>query len=229
MMLNSYHWIHQDQSEMLCFVSMECANTRQESGGGGPGAVGLLIDKWRNAANRTGRLLAQRWLAEQPFAAELCCLPEEDKGRNVIVGPPAYNLDPSQGERLHFSGADFLVKASAATTGGAFSIVEEIDPLDTPLHRHTNEDELFFVIEGEHVFRCGDKNFHVGPGATVFAPRSVPHAHWRIVARTGRFLTMTSPAGFEGFFRDLSHAEQSGAAMPEAYAAASRKHGIEWL
>lgn len=141
----------------------------------------------------------------------------------------AYSLEAGEGERLHFSGADFLVKASADTTGGAFSIVEEIDPLDTPLHCHANEDELFYVIEGEHVFRCRDRDFRVGPGGTMFAPRGVPHAHRRIVPRTGRLLTITSPAGFERFFRDLSQAEASGASMPEVYAAMSRKYGIKWL
>lgn len=121
----------------------------------------------------------------------------------------AYGLKAGEGERLHFSGADFLIKASADTTGGAFSIVEEIDPLDTPLHCHANEDELFYVIQGEHVFRCGDRDFQVGPGGTVFAPRGVPHAHRRIVPRTGRFLTITSPAGFERFFRDLRRLRQA--------------------
>ncbi|PZV35851.1 hypothetical protein B5V02_24800 [Mesorhizobium kowhaii] len=154
---------------------------------------------------------------------------EAEEGTSGMARSSAYKLDAGQGERLRFSGADFLVKAAADTTGGAFSIVEEIDPLDTPLHRHANEDEFFYVIEGEHVFRCGDQEFRVGPGGAMFAPRGVPHAHKRVVPRTGRFLTMTSPAGFEGFFRELSAAEASGAAMPEAYAAVSRKYGIDWL
>lgn len=154
---------------------------------------------------------------------------EAEEGTSDMARSSAYKLDAGQGEKLRFSGADFLVMAAADTTGGAFSVVEEIDPLDTPLHRHANEDELFYVIEGEHVFRCGDQEFRVGPGGTMFAPRGVPHAHRRVVPRTGRFLTMTSPAGFEGFFRELSAAEANGAAMPEAYAAASRKYGIDWL
>lgn len=122
-----------------------------------------------------------------------------------------------------------FVKASAESTGGAFAIVEEVDPLDTPAHVHANEDELFFVLEGEHVFHVGEEEFAVGPGATVFAPRQVPHAHRRVVPRTGRFLTMVSPAGFEGFFRDLSAAEAAGGAGPDDYERASRKYGITWL
>jgi mannose-6-phosphate isomerase-like protein (cupin superfamily) len=130
---------------------------------------------------------------------------------------------------LSFAGAVFLVKASTETTGGAFTIIEEVDPLDTPAHVHANEDELFYVIEGEHVFLVGEEEFPVGPGAVVFAPRHVPHSHRRVVPRSGRFLTMLSPAGFEGFFRDLSAAERAGGAGPDAYERASKKYGITWL
>ena len=121
------------------------------------------------------------------------------------------------------------MKASAETTGGAFAIVEEVDPLDTPLHVHTREDELFYVTAGEHVFRVGDEEFRAGPGDVVFAPRHVPHAHRRVIPRTGRFLTMVSPAGFEGFFRELSAADDAGGAGPDDYARASARYGISWL
>jgi mannose-6-phosphate isomerase-like protein (cupin superfamily) len=130
---------------------------------------------------------------------------------------------------LSFAGAVFLVKASAESTAGAFSIIEELEPLDTPLHVHANEDELFYVVEGEHVFRIGEEEFPARPGAVVFAPRGVPHAHRRLVPRTGRFLTMVSPAGFEGFFRELSAADGAGGAGPEAYERVSKKYGITWL
>jgi len=134
-----------------------------------------------------------------------------------------------EGERLRFGDAEVIVRASASSTGGAFSIVEEVDALDTPLHVHEREDELFYVLEGEHVFRVGDRELPAGPGAVVFAPRGVPHAHRRVVPRTGRFLTMCSPAGFEGFFRALAEAERAGTLGPEAYARASERFGITWL
>nr|MBA2383643.1 cupin [Actinomycetota bacterium] len=82
---------------------------------------------------------------------------------------------------------------------------------------------------GEHVFEVGDEEFHVRAGATVFAPRGVPHAHRRAVPRTGRFLTLLSPAGFEGFFRELAEAERAGGPMDAAYESVSRKYGITWL
>ena len=146
-----------------------------------------------------------------------------------MPAPAPFALAAGEGERLRFSGADFVVRASGATTGGAFSIIEEIDALDTPLHVHEREDELFYVLDGEHEFRVGDAVYTAGPGAVVFGPRGVPHAHRRLVPREGSFLTMCSPPGFEGFFRDLDAAERAGTIGPEVYAEVSRRYGIVWL
>ena len=143
--------------------------------------------------------------------------------------PLGFMLDADHGERLRFSDADVVIKASADTTGGAFAIVEEIAPLDTPLHVHEREDEVFYVLEGHHVVEVGDTAFRLGPGDLAFGPRGVPHAQRRVVPRTGRLLTMFSPAGFEGFFRELAEAERAGTIGPGAYAEASKRHGLTWL
>lgn len=50
-----------------------------------------------------------------------------------------------------------------------------------------------------------------------------------MVPRTGRLLVLTSPAGLEGFFRELAHADRAGDLGPEAYANASRNYGVTWL
>lgn len=143
---------------------------------------------------------------------------------------PPYALDCDQGERLTFGGTVILLRATAASSGGALTIWEELPPLlDTPLHLHANEDELFHIIDGEHEFRCGEQRFCVGPGAFVHLPRGVPHAHRRIVPGSGRFLVITTPGGFEGFFRILAEADRAGDLGPTAYARASAQYGITWL
>jgi mannose-6-phosphate isomerase-like protein (cupin superfamily) len=141
----------------------------------------------------------------------------------------AYELAADGGERLRFGDVEVVVKASADTTGGAFTMFEENEPLDTRLHVHEHEDELFYVLEGEHVFQVGDQEFQARPGGLVFAPRGVPHAQRRKVPRTGRLLVLTSPAGFEGFFRELAEADRAGAIGPDAYVRASKRYGITWL
>ena len=134
------------------------------------------------------------------------------------------------GERLVFGEGTILIKASTASTGGAFTVFEEVPPLlDTPLHVHANEDELFYILEGEHVVQRGKEEFRLGPGDAIFLPRGVPHAQRRVVPKVGRLLVMTSPGAFEGFLRELAAADAAGTLGPDAYAAASEKYGITWL
>jgi mannose-6-phosphate isomerase-like protein (cupin superfamily) len=141
-----------------------------------------------------------------------------------------FAVDHDSGERREFWGTTIVVRASADTTGGAFTLVEEETPvLDTSRHVHRETDELYYVIEGQHVFVCGDREFTVGPGGTVFLPHGVPHSHRRVVPLTGRLLCSTSPAGFEGFFRVLAEASRTTASAGEAYERASREHGVTWL
>jgi hypothetical protein len=75
----------------------------------------------------------------------------------------------------------------------------------------------------------GDDEFQIGPGELAFGPRGVPHSQRRVVPRTGRFLILLSPAGFEGFFRELAEAERTRSSMPESYVRVSEKYGITWL
>jgi mannose-6-phosphate isomerase-like protein (cupin superfamily) len=129
-----------------------------------------------------------------------------------------------------FGEVTILVRVPADTTGGAFTLFEEVPPLvDTPLHIHEVEDELFYVLEGEHVFRVGERELPAAPGGIVFAPRSVPHAQQRVVPGKGRLLILTSPGGFEGFFRRLAAAQEAGTLGPDAYAEASEEYRITWL
>jgi mannose-6-phosphate isomerase-like protein (cupin superfamily) len=147
-----------------------------------------------------------------------------------LMDRPPYALDRDEGERLQFGDAVVLLRTTSERSGGAVTIWEELPPLlDTPPHVHANEDELFYIIDGEHEFRCGQQQFRVGPGAFLHLPRGVPHAHRRIVPGTGRFLVITTPGGFEGFFRLLAEAHRAAELGPSAYAGASAQFGITWL
>jgi quercetin dioxygenase-like cupin family protein len=144
--------------------------------------------------------------------------------------PAAFAQGPDEGERLVFGDVTVIVRASSESTGGAFSVVEEVPPMvDTPRHVHERDDELFYVLEGEHVYEVGDEEHRVGPGAVVFAPRGVPHAQRRVTPGAGRQLVLTVPGGLDVFFRALAAAHEAGTLGPEAYAAASEAHGITWL
>lgn len=141
-----------------------------------------------------------------------------------------FALEADAGELLQFGEVKILVRASAESTGGAFSLFEEVPPLaDTPLHVHANDDELFYILEGEHVIEVGERELRAGPGGVVYAPRGIPHAQRRVDPGVGRLMVMTTPGGLDGFFRQLAEAARAGTLGPHTYAAASERYGITWL
>ena len=72
--------------------------------------------------------------------------------------PTAYRLEAEQGEALWFFGGLAAVKASSEQTGGRFSLTEQLLPggRDTPLHSQPDDDETFYVLEGDLTFYLGD-------------------------------------------------------------------------
>ena len=91
-------------------------------------------------------------------------------------------------------------------TGGGFALVEHPIPpraLAAPLHRHTNEDEYSFVLEGRMGALLGDDVVYAEPGDLVFKPRYQWHTFWNAGDATCRILEIISPAGFEHYFDEL--------------------------
>lgn len=139
-----------------------------------------------------------------------------------------YLLRRGEGEHLPFSGMEVVVRASGESTGGAFTVLEEVDPIDVPPHVHHDRDELFYVLEGEHVFTVGGTDYPAGPGDLVFGPRGVPHAQRRVLPRVGRILTLFTPTGFEGFFRDLAEAAARDQLDPRTMDLLAERYGASW-
>lgn len=117
-----------------------------------------------------------------------------DPGRSTSLALP-FALRGEEGEWLSFGNTAIIIRASAESTGGAFTVFEEVPPLgDVSRHVHQHEDEMYYVLEGEHDFECGDQTFRLAAGAVVFLPRGIPHAHRRVVPHVGRLLGLTVPA-----------------------------------
>ena len=111
-------------------------------------------------------------------------------------------LRPGEGEALWFLGALVTVKSSAETTGGRVAVLEHLAPrgMGSPLHVHHNEDEWFYVIDGELTFWVGGDVVVAPAGSFVYGPRDVPHT-FLVSSDEARFLLVTEPAGFDGFLR----------------------------
>ncbi|HYX53629.1 MAG TPA: quercetin 2,3-dioxygenase [Candidatus Limnocylindrales bacterium] len=108
-----------------------------------------------------------------------------------------------EGEQLRLLGDNQTVKLAGSQTGGAFTLIEQNNPpgVAIPPHFHTQEDETFYVLEGEMEFTLGEKKIRATAGTTVFLPRGVTHSFK--VMETARALVMTLPSGIENMFREL--------------------------
>jgi mannose-6-phosphate isomerase-like protein (cupin superfamily) len=101
-------------------------------------------------------------------------------------------------------GVRFMIDGSEAED--RFSLVEHpmsARALAAPLHRHHNEDEYSFVIEGRMGAVLGDEHLEAGPGDLVHKPRGQWHTFWNAGDEPCRILEIISPAGFERFFAEL--------------------------
>jgi quercetin dioxygenase-like cupin family protein len=114
-------------------------------------------------------------------------------------------LGAGEGEALWFLGALATVKAGTETTGGRVAVIEHEAPQGSgsPLHVHHNEDEWFYVLDGELTFWVGGRVIDAPAGSFVFGPRDIPHT-FTVSSERARFLLVTEPAGFERFVRTLA-------------------------
>src|SRR6266702_6489301 len=129
------------------------------------------------------------------------------------VSPIALRQD--EGESLWFLGVLATIKASTETTDGRVAVIEHLAPqgAGSPLHIHHNEDEWFYVTEGELTFWVGGQLTDAPTGSFVYGPRGVPHT-FTVTSPEARFLLVTEPAGFEGFMRTLAEPAQTRSLPP---------------
>jgi quercetin dioxygenase-like cupin family protein len=155
-----------------------------------------------------------------------------------LAGPPPLTIvQPGQGRSGGLApGIGVVFKLWGEDTGGALSVVEH--PFDVgalvPPHIHTREDEYSIVVEGAIGFRSGDREVVLEPGGYITKPRNELHAMWNAGSTPARIIEIISPAGFEGFFRDLTDLVATGPPTLEAIGKLGAAYGItfaaaDWL
>ena len=130
------------------------------------------------------------------------------------------------GEHLDLGISNVFFKVSTEDSQGGLLVVEMThhEKGGPNRHFHYEQDEWFYVVEGEYVFEIGQKIIKLKPGDSVFGPRKVPHV-WAFVGdQPGRILFIFTPAGqMEEFFREAGETH----AMPAQDPAFFRRYGME--
>ena len=88
-----------------------------------------------------------------------------------------YGLREEEGEDFWLFGALVTIKISAEETADQYSVMDiEAPPgVGSPWHVHRDEDEWFYVHEGECEVYIGDAHLTLTAGGFAFGPKGVPH------------------------------------------------------
>ena len=154
------------------------------------------------------------------------------------ASPSAIAMKPGEGDARWFLGALLTIKSSRETTDGRVAVIEHyaLQGHGSPLHVHHNEDEWFYVTEGELTFWQGGEVTRAAAGSFVYLPRDVPHT-FLVSSPEARFLLVVEPAGFEGFVREMSEPAREQtlppaavqSPSPEEMTATASKYGLDIL
>ena len=72
------------------------------------------------------------------------------------------------------------------------------------MHKHTHEDEISYVLEGElSVIQNGIVQT-AGPGKYIVKPRSIFHTFWNSGDERIRFIEIITPGSFESYFAEMA-------------------------
>ena len=110
------------------------------------------------------------------------------------------------GDSVFFRSLGTIYKVLADSVKGTAGIVEHtLEPhsLGAPMHKHTREDEISYVLEGE---LCVIQNGNIqkaGPGPFVVKPREIFHTFWNAGQKIVRFIEFITPGEFQYYFAEM--------------------------
>jgi quercetin dioxygenase-like cupin family protein len=113
-------------------------------------------------------------------------------------------LSPIKSFRVFGEPVEVLVNGDM-THGLSATLIQTSPPGGgPPPHSHQNEDETFYVLEGEYEFLENGKWNRISTGQTVYGPRGSAHTFRNTGATVGRILVFVAPAGMENYLEEIS-------------------------
>lgn len=148
-----------------------------------------------------------------------------DKAIKVDAGKDRFDKPMSV-----FQGDTFYTKVSTTDTDGDVYVFESkrVKEGGPSLHLHYEQDEFWYVIKGEFLFKVGEETFTAKAGDTVFGPRQVPHAFAKVGKGEAKLLMFYQPAGkMEQMFKDMSEGATKNITTDEDKNKFFEKYGLK--
>ena len=122
-----------------------------------------------------------------------------------------YVLHEDEGEAFWLLGMLQTIKIGKDDTDGAYGLVEIVVPegVGSPWHVHPEEDEWFYVLEGEVTVWVADTRLSLKAGSFAFGPKGVPHTFYAEAGGATALFGFT-PMQFEGFLREVGEPASAG-------------------
>lgn len=131
---------------------------------------------------------------------------------------PTFEKTPER-EPFWFLGGQARILLPGSATGSALSMMEFSDPAGhaPPHHVHENEDEVWFVLDGEVTLFVGDQRHDLIPGQVAYGPRGVPHSYLVRSREGAKLAVVFSPACIEEYFRANGTPVAEAGDLPPAF------------
>ena len=126
-------------------------------------------------------------------------------------------------------GDTFFTKVSTKDTNADLYVFEStrVKKGGPSLHYHYDQDEWWYVLEGEFLIKIGEETVTLKAGDSAFGPRGVPHSFAKVNEGPSRLLMLFQPAGkMEEFFQAVSEGKLSKLSEEEQQEY-RKKHGFE--
>lgn len=148
-----------------------------------------------------------------------------------FAAPPFQPIltDAGGGHTFTMLGTTMRLIATAADTGGRYTVIEQVTPpgWGPPRHIHSREDEIFYILDGSYELHVGDERRTVSAGASAILPRNIPHGFRNVASTPSRLVFVITPGGLEEYF--LAVARCSPAPSPPQLVELARPFGLTLL
>ena len=111
-----------------------------------------------------------------------------------MTAPKPVVVAPGEGHRI--GNVEFLAR-TADTPRFTFGIIEIAAGRVLEEHVHAEEDDAFYILEGEMTFLLPDGPVAAPPGTFVLVPPGVEHGFRNDQDRPVRMFNIHAPAGFD--------------------------------
>ena len=148
----------------------------------------------------------------------------------------AYLHQPDEGELRWMGETSTYFLATGEQTGETFALVDEQAKRgeSVPLHRHREDMESFYVVDGEITVYIDDQpGVRAGAGSFAHIPAGTVHG-FRVESETARYLILTTPRHGQ-FYRAITLPSRPGGLPPldaidgSRIKQASKEYGVEFV